>query len=141
MLHARRATERLDQLEQGALLWCARECLLTLQQRRDVVPDAHDAPRLHARMRLRRAGQQSGQNCAHHHAQRDDVILRDPARQREQSIIQRRLGVGHGGNGLDDAAGWGRGVERDDYPDLLSLPERHDNAAADSRLMLILTVE
>ena len=60
MLDGRPAAERLEQLEQRALLRRAGEDLVALQQRRNVHSEAYHALRLARRLRLVRAGERGG---------------------------------------------------------------------------------
>src|SRR4051812_3556782 len=93
MLDRGAATERLDQLEERSLLLRAREQLVALEQRRQLVDDRRDAARTASRFgRLVRC-ERGRKRGANRDAERNDVVVGNPPAEVEHRGAEHRLGV------------------------------------------------
>ena len=128
-LERRASTEFLDQLVERALLRRAREQLVALHQRRQLLRDLDDAPRLARWNRRARAGERRGQRAAQRDAEWHDVVVGDPAAEGEHVLVHHGRDVGRGDDVLEL-----RAVARlrcaDDDAQLVAVAEWNDDARA-----------
>ena len=94
MLDGDAAAKRFDQLEQHALLRRSPEDAVAMNQRWELTCHCRDASRAPGRGGRRLRGERARQHRAQHYANRYDVVLGDPAREREHPLADDRQVVG-----------------------------------------------
>ena len=88
------AAERLDQLEQGALLRRSLEDVVSMDERRKIASHFRDATRALRRRRSIVRRQRRRQRAANDDAERNHVVLGDPFAEREHSVAEHGRRVG-----------------------------------------------
>ena len=127
MLDGRAPADRFEQLIHRALLRRAREELVALDQRGKLANDLDHSPRLANRRWHVRAGERRRKCRAQRDAERNDVVLGDPATECEHRLVEHWSIVGR----LDDVLVHdpvARLLGADDDAELLAVTKRHHHA-------------
>jgi hypothetical protein len=128
MLDRRAPAERLQELEQHALLRGAREDPIAAHQRRKLVRDDGDTAELLHRRRRRGTRHEHRQRASERDAERHDVIRGDPATELEHRRVDRRLGIRNIDDRLVAPGGIGGLGESDTHAYLAAIAKRHQHA-------------